>query len=295
MYWNIYIINLTNFVLRGVKVTSFALQAAYCWHHHRPSGLSRVGQTGKERISRVDSFRVLTLKTEVQKLLWQQDVSCRKDFRSALCILWPVPGPSLVTVTGRGLFSNCNYVLHLAPLTFPNLPKNNMGTRLHIQGVPRESVNILGGHSIGHSKPKKKCICTCVLFWTVSETELFRCTGVWIWHPILSWTPPYCATVWSMWIGTKRHLAGESGCTGPIARSHNGCYRHYKGMSRCTQTSNTPFLLTSCKVHQVWHMERRHGLWQVKLKKKKKDVNDMGEKDIEENIWTDKGKWTVEN
>jgi hypothetical protein len=26
-----------------------------------------------------------------------------------------------------------------------------------------------------------------------------------------------------------------------------------------------------------------------------KKVNDMGEKDIEENIWTDKGKWTVEN
>jgi hypothetical protein len=25
------------------------------------------------------------------------------------------------------------------------------------------------------------------------------------------------------------------------------------------------------------------------------NVNDMGEKDIEENIWTNKGKWTVEN
>jgi hypothetical protein len=26
-----------------------------------------------------------------------------------------------------------------------------------------------------------------------------------------------------------------------------------------------------------------------------KNVNDMGEKGIEENIWTNKGKWTVEN
>jgi hypothetical protein len=29
--------------------------------------------------------------------------------------------------------------------------------------------------------------------------------------------------------------------------------------------------------------------------KTEKNVNDMGEKDIEENIWTNKGKWTVEN
>ena len=27
----------------------------------------------------------------------------------------------------------------------------------------------------------------------------------------------------------------------------------------------------------------------------KKNVNDMGEKYIEENIWTNKGEWTVEN
>jgi len=30
-----------------------------------------------------------------------------------------------------------------------------MGTRLHIQGVPGGSVNILGGNSIGRSKQKK--------------------------------------------------------------------------------------------------------------------------------------------
>jgi hypothetical protein len=36
-------------------------------------------------------------------------------------------------------------------------------------------VNILRGHSIGHSK-QKMCICTCVLFRTVSEIELFHST-----------------------------------------------------------------------------------------------------------------------
>jgi hypothetical protein len=80
VYWNIYIISLIDFMLRGVKVTSFARQAAYCSHIHCPAGIPHAGQTGKERISKVDSFLVLTLKTEVQKWLWQQDVSCRKGF-----------------------------------------------------------------------------------------------------------------------------------------------------------------------------------------------------------------------
>jgi hypothetical protein len=44
-----------------------------------------------------------------------------------------------------------------------------------IQGVPGGKVNILGGHMICHSK-QKYCICTCVLFRTVSEIELFHCT-----------------------------------------------------------------------------------------------------------------------
>jgi hypothetical protein len=43
------------------------------------------------------------------------------------------------------------------------------------QGVPRGKVNIVGGRSIGHFKQKKKCMCTCVLFWTVSEIDLFHC------------------------------------------------------------------------------------------------------------------------
>jgi hypothetical protein len=45
----------------------------------------------------------------------------------------------------------------------------------NIRNGPGGKVSILGGHSIGHSK-QKKCICTCVLFQTVSEIELFHCT-----------------------------------------------------------------------------------------------------------------------
>jgi hypothetical protein len=41
--------------------------------------------------------------------------------------------------------------------------------------VPGRKVNILGGHSIGHSE-QKRCICTCVLFRTVLEIELFHST-----------------------------------------------------------------------------------------------------------------------
>jgi hypothetical protein len=37
-------------------------------------------------------------------------------------------------------------------------------------------VNFLGGHSIGHSKQKIVYVCTCVLFRTVSEIQLFHCT-----------------------------------------------------------------------------------------------------------------------
>ena len=36
------------------------------------------------------------------------------------------------------------------------------------------------------------------------------------------------------------------------------------------------------------------GTWTV-TNKIGKNVNDMGEKDTEENIWTNKGEWTVEN
>jgi hypothetical protein len=42
-------------------------------------------------------------------------------------------------------------------------------------GVPGGKVNILGDYSSGHSK-QKNCICTCVLFRTVFEIELFHYT-----------------------------------------------------------------------------------------------------------------------
>jgi hypothetical protein len=48
---------------------------------------------------------------------------------------------------------------------------------LCIQNDPRGKFNILGGHRIAHSK-QKNCICTCVLFRTVSETELISMYGV---------------------------------------------------------------------------------------------------------------------
>jgi len=54
-----------------------------------------------------------------------------------------------------------------------------------IQGVPGGKVSILGDHSFGHSK-QKNFVCTHDLFQTVSEIELFHCTVVWIWRPILS-------------------------------------------------------------------------------------------------------------
>jgi hypothetical protein len=44
-----------------------------------------------------------------------------------------------------------------------------------LENVPGGKVNILEGHSIGHSK-QRICTCTCVLFGTVSEIELFHCT-----------------------------------------------------------------------------------------------------------------------
>jgi hypothetical protein len=40
---------------------------------------------------------------------------------------------------------------------------------IYIQGAPRGKFNILGGHSIDHSKQKS----VCVHFWTVSEMELW--------------------------------------------------------------------------------------------------------------------------
>jgi hypothetical protein len=44
----------------------------------------------------------------------------------------------------------------------------------NIEDVRGGKVNILGGHSISHSK--QKCICACVLFRKVFEIELVHCT-----------------------------------------------------------------------------------------------------------------------
>jgi hypothetical protein len=49
-------------------------------------------------------------------------------------------------------------------------------THTYTHRVPGGKVDILVGHSFGHSKQKKCIVCTCVLFRTVSETELFHCT-----------------------------------------------------------------------------------------------------------------------
>jgi hypothetical protein len=46
---------------------------------------------------------------------------------------------------------------------------------IYIQDVLEGKVNIVEGHSIGHSK-QKKCICTCVLFRKVFEIELVNST-----------------------------------------------------------------------------------------------------------------------
>jgi hypothetical protein len=50
-----------------------------------------------------------------------------------------------------------------------------------IQGVPGGRVNILRGHSIRHPKQKVVRVCTCVLFWTVSEIQPFHCTVPKLW------------------------------------------------------------------------------------------------------------------
>jgi len=54
-------------------------------------------------------------------------------------------------------------------------------------------------------------------------------------------------------------MQNKSGYKRRIAGSHNGCYRQQKGMSKCTQASNTPCLHTSCKVHWCyqWIFQKR--------------------------------------
>ena len=100
----------------------------------------------------------------------------------------------------------------------------------------------------------QKCMCTRVLFWMVSEIELFHCTGVWIWCPILSFTPAVLRPVKFLFMGLDEEwsIQNKSGYMRRIAWCHNVCYRQHKGMSRCTQISNTPCPHMSCKVHWCW-------------------------------------------
>jgi hypothetical protein len=49
---------------------------------------------------------------------------------------------------------------------------------LSIQRGPGGKVNILGGHSISHSKQRILCVLY-VLFRKLSEIELFHCTVLW--------------------------------------------------------------------------------------------------------------------
>jgi hypothetical protein len=53
-----------------------------------------------------------------------------------------------------------------------NIPQRNSA---NIKDVPGGKFNIVGGHSICHSK--QKLCCTCVIFRTVSEIEVFHCTA----------------------------------------------------------------------------------------------------------------------
>jgi hypothetical protein len=69
----------------------------------------------------------------------------------------------------------CSYVFQFTFSQFTFLLGTQLYFPLCIQGVPGGKVYILGGHSIGHSK-QKSVLCTCVLFRTVSEIQLFHCT-----------------------------------------------------------------------------------------------------------------------
>jgi hypothetical protein len=68
---------------------------------------------------------------------------------------------------------NC-YTVASCPADYDPLHSSSCADVEDIQSVPEGKVNILGGHSICHSK--QKCTCTYVLFRTVSEIEIFHCT-----------------------------------------------------------------------------------------------------------------------
>jgi hypothetical protein len=91
-----------------------------------------------------------------------------------------------------------------------SLPRN--GSTCHIiiwryRGSPRRKVNILGGHSIGHSK-QENCTCTCVQFRTVSEIELLQCTVHCTLYTVQTGSTPCphtsCKVHWCWWWNCRK-------------------------------------------------------------------------------------------
>jgi hypothetical protein len=78
---------------------------------------------------------------------------------------------------------------------------------MDIQGVPGGNVNILGGQGINHSK--QKSIYTYVLFWTVSEIELFHCTVARLLikrYYVLYLIPVFIVFKWQNWYSLPRTI-----------------------------------------------------------------------------------------
>jgi hypothetical protein len=113
----------------------------------------------------------------------------------------------------------------------------------HIQAVLGGKVNILGGHSISHSK-QNKWTCTCVLFRTVSEIQLFHCTVPNCWQER---DVTYCLYYryllfkWQSWYSLPciihfRKFHRQHQWTLQIAWGH-GVYNEHRG-TRKVQTAN---------------------------------------------------------
>jgi hypothetical protein len=104
--------------------------------------------------------------------------------------------------------------------------------QLLIQGVSGGNVNILGGHSIGHSK-QKLCMYKCHIangFW-YRAISLYSCKIVD--KEILR------IFLISVFIVQVKKKLLQKWYTRRTARSLNRCYHQHKGTSRRTQTSNT--------------------------------------------------------
>jgi hypothetical protein len=77
-----------------------------------------------------------------------------------------LPAPHCVNTQLLPYVSASNLVLYVSTFQLVSV--------VSYTGVPGGKVNILGDHTTGHSK--KKRLWEHVLFWTVSEIELFECT-----------------------------------------------------------------------------------------------------------------------